>query len=306
MKLASGHRAIFAYLLATWTFSGLFYFLIIRSAGTNAAGGAYVSGLMWCPALGALAACKYLRRPVASLGWDWGETRYQVISYLIPLAYSFLVYSIAWSTRLADWNPQQTADAFSRFFGLGPVSQPLGVALYFLMVATIGVVQNCATTLGEEIGWRGFLVPELAKRFSFTATSILSGLIWAVWHMPIIIFGGFNVGTGWYGVVVVSLNMIVLCFVLTWLRLKSGSLWTAVILHASSNHFIQHFFDPMTTYTGRARYILGEFGIGFTMVVAVFAGYFWMRRKEVAQPEHDPGAGLAEAASGFNSTAASR
>src|SRR5690242_9284364 len=218
---------------------------------------------MWCPALGALVACKYLRRPVASLGWQWGQTRYQIISYLIPLAYSVLAYSAAWSIGLASWNPQQTADVFSRFFGVGPVSQPAGVALYFLMVATIGVVQNCATTLGEEIGWRGFLVPELAKRFSFTATAVLSGLIWALWHMPIIIFGGFNVGTGWYGVVVVSLNMIVLCFVLTWLRLKSGSLWTAVILHASSNHFIQHFFDPMTVYTGRARYIVGEFGIEF-------------------------------------------
>jgi membrane protease YdiL (CAAX protease family) len=284
MKLAGGLRAIWVYLLATWTLSGLFYFLIIKSVGTNAASGAYVSGLMWCPALGALITCKYLSRPVASLGWQWGQTRYQAMSYLIPLGYSALGYSIAWSTGLAGWNGQQTADAFSRFFGVGPVSQPVGVALYFLMVATIGVIQNCATTLGEEIGWRGFLVPELAKRFSFTATSVLSGAIWALWHMPIMIFGGFNVGTGWYGLVVVSLNMIVLCFVMTWLRLKSGSLWTAVILHAASNHFIQHFFDPMTAYTGRARYIVGEFGIEFTIVAAVFAAYFWTRRAEVAQP----------------------
>ena len=112
-------------------------------------------------------------------------------------------------------------------------------------------------------------MPELAKRFSFTATAILSGVIWALWHVPIIVFAGYNMGTGWYGLAVVSANMISLCFVLTWLRLKSGSLWTGVILHASNNHFIQQFFDPMTAYTGRAKYILGEFGIGFTLVVAV-------------------------------------
>jgi uncharacterized protein len=164
--------------------------------------------------------------------------------------------------------------------------RPLGIALYFLVVATTGVIQNCATTLGEEIGWRGFLVPELAKRFSFTATTVLAGAIWALWHVPIIVFGGYSQGTPvWYGLAVVSANMIGLSFVLTWLRLKSGSLWTDVILHASSNHFIQQFFDPMTADTGRTKYLIGEFGIGFTLVVAVLAAYFWMRRAEVAQPQ---------------------
>jgi uncharacterized protein len=284
MNLAADRRAIPVYLLFTWAASSLFYFLIIRSAGTNAADGAFVTGLMWCPAVGALLACKYLGRPISSLGWKWGQTRYQVISYMIPLGYATVTYSIVWLIGLAALNPAQSADAYSRFFGLGHVSRPLGIALHFLMVATVGVIQNCATTLGEEIGWRGFLVPELAKRFSFTATAVLSGVIWALWHVPIIVFAGYNVGTGWYGLAVVSANMIVLCFVLTWLRLKSGSLWTGVILHASNNHFIQQFFDPMTASTGRTKYILGEFGIGFTLVVAVLAAYFWIRRAEVAQP----------------------
>lgn len=284
MGLAPARRAIPVYLIITWTFSSLFYFLITRSVGTRAANGAYTSALMWCPAIGALLTCKYLRRPISSLGWQWGATRYQVLSYLIPLGYSTFTYSIAWMTGLAAVNPVQTADAFSRFFGLGGLSRPLGIALFFLMVATIGVIQNCATTLGEEIGWRGFLVPELAKRFSFTATAVLSGVIWALWHVPIIVFAGYNAGTGWYGLAVVSANMIGLCFVLTWLRLKSGSLWTGVILHASSNHFIQQFFDPMTAYTGRTKYILGEFGIGFTVVVAALAAYFWTRRAEVPAP----------------------
>jgi membrane protease YdiL (CAAX protease family) len=284
MDPAVDRRAIPVYLLVTWTVSSLFYFLIIKSAGTNAANGAYTSGLMWCPAVGALLTCTFLSRSIASMGWRWGQTRYQVISYLIPVGYSTFTYSVAWLTGIAALKIE-SAEAYSRFFGLGALPRPLGIGLYFLVVATIGVIQNCATTLGEEIGWRGFLVPELAKRFSFTATAVLSGVIWALWHVPIIVFAGYNVGTGWYGLAVVSANMIGLCFVLTWLRLKSGSLWTGVILHASSNHIIQQFFDPMTAYTGRTKYILGEFGIGFTLVVAVLAVYFWMRRAEVAQPQ---------------------
>jgi membrane protease YdiL (CAAX protease family) len=279
----AARRAIPVYLLFTWALSSLFYFLIIKSAGTNAADGAYTSGLMWCPAVGALLTCRYLGRPIATLGWQWGQTRYQVISYLIPLGYAIVTYSIAWLTGIAGINPAQSAAAYSRFFGLGPLSRPVGVVLHLLVVGTIGVIQNCATTLGEEIGWRGFLVPELAKRFSFTATAVLSGVIWALWHVPIIVFAGYNAGTGWYGMAVVSANMILFCFVLTWLRLKSGSLWTAVILHASNNHFIQHFFDPMTAYKGVAKYVLGEFGIGFTLIVALLAAYFWKRRAEVAR-----------------------
>ena len=283
MNLADDRRAIPWYLLFTWIASSFCYFLIIKSAGTKAGGGAYVQMLMWCPAAGALLTCKRLGRPVASLGWKWGQTRYQVISYLIPLAYSTITYSIAWLTGIAAVNPLQTAAGFSDTYGLGPISRGTGIALHFFVVATVGVITNCATTLGEEIGWRGFLVPELARRYSFTATSVLSGAIWAAWHVPIIVFAGYNAGTGWFGLTVVSANMIGLCFVLTWLRLKSGSLWTAVILHAASNHFIQHFFDPMTTYTGNAKYILGEFGIGFTLVVALLAAYFWSRRAEVEQ-----------------------
>jgi hypothetical protein len=42
------------YLLVTWTVNSLFYFLIIKSAGANAASGAYTTRLMWCPAIGAL------------------------------------------------------------------------------------------------------------------------------------------------------------------------------------------------------------------------------------------------------------
>jgi hypothetical protein len=54
MNPATGRRAIPVYLLVTWTVSSLFYCLIIKSAGTNAADGAYTRGLMWCPAIGAL------------------------------------------------------------------------------------------------------------------------------------------------------------------------------------------------------------------------------------------------------------
>ena len=73
-------------------------------------------------------------------------------------------------------------------------------------------------------------------------------------------------------------------FVFAWMRLKSGSLWTGVLLHASHNLFIQDFFDRITTDTGKTKYVIGEFGAGLAIVCIFFAAYFWTRRGEVTGP----------------------
>jgi hypothetical protein len=80
---------------------------------------------------------------------------------------------------------KQFYESFSKDFGLGPMNPWANISLYFVFTATITVVRDCATVVGEEIGWRGFLVLELAKRHSFAATAIISGFIWAMWHYPI-------------------------------------------------------------------------------------------------------------------------
>lgn len=74
-------------------------------------------------------------------------------------------------------------------------------------------------------------------------------------------------------------------FVFAWLRLKSGSLWTGMLLHASHNLFIQGFFDPITTDTGRTKYIIGEFGAALPLVCIAFGFYFWTKRGELPQKE---------------------
>src|SRR5262249_10591545 len=148
--------------------------------------------------------------------------------------------------------------------------------------ATTGVVADCATTMGEEIGWRGFLVPELAKRYSFAGTAVISGVVWALWHFPILLFADYHPPTPtWYYLTCIMLTIPAISFVLTWMRLRSGSLWTGVILHASHNTFIQQFFQPLTIDNTRTRYVAGEFGAALFVVALLLAAYFWMRRGEL-------------------------
>jgi membrane protease YdiL (CAAX protease family) len=275
-------RPIPIYLLLTLLFSSVFWFLIIKSGHLGSGGGAYVASLMWCPASAALLTCVILRRGVRGLGWKWGDSRYQAMSYLIPLGYATVAYLAVWITGLGGFYNEKFVNAVGARFGLGPLSPSVAIALYFFFSATTGVVRGCASALGEEIGWRGFLVPELAKRTGFTATALISGCIWSLWHYPILIFADYNAGTpAWYGLTCFTVMVIGLGFIFAWLRLKSGSLWTAVLLHGSHNLFVQAFFDPITADTGRTKYIIGEFGAALPITVALVAVYFWKRRREI-------------------------
>jgi uncharacterized protein len=60
------------------------------------------------------------------------------------------------------------------------------------VVITPGLLGGIFLALGEEIGWRGLLVPQLARLTTFTKTALLSGGIQAVWHWPFVLFAGFS------------------------------------------------------------------------------------------------------------------
>lgn len=73
-------------------------------------------------------------------------------------------------------------------------------------------------------------------------------------------------------------------FAYAWLRLKSGSLWPVVLLHASHNLFIQAIFTPLTGTTRLTPYVIGEFGLGLALVVLPVAYLFWRKRAALPTP----------------------
>ena len=69
-----GSRAqVATYLLLVFAFSSVFYFLVLRAHTLGAGGGLYVVGIMWCPALAAMATLKLNGRPLPELGWKWPQ-----------------------------------------------------------------------------------------------------------------------------------------------------------------------------------------------------------------------------------------
>ena len=243
--------------------------------------GLMIPAIMWCPALAALVSCRLLGRDFRSLAWRWPAGRYVAAGYFVPLAYAGIAYAAVWAFRLGGWN-SEFVSLVSQRFGLGGLPAGGALALYIFFSATAGMIRGMATALGEEIGWRGFLVPELAKQMPFTKLSLLSGIIWALWHSPLLLFADYNAGTNkWYALACFAVMVISISFVFAWLRLKSGSLWTAALLHASHNLFIQQVFDNLMRDTGKTLWYTTEFGAALAVVTIGFAIYFWMRRGEV-------------------------
>ncbi len=100
---------------------------------------------------------------------------------------------------------------------------------------TIGLAINMIFTFGEEFGWRGYLLPRLAPLGGVWA-AILSGIVWGVWHAPLIIVSGYNFrGHPWLGVGGMVLFCVPLGIVFAWLRFRSGSVWPSTLAHAAVN-----------------------------------------------------------------------
>ena len=112
---------------------------------------------------------------------------------------------------------------------------PIGVlvAAQFVNVL-IGAVVNLLPALGEELGWRGWLLPRLL-RFGVVPAILLSGVIWGLWHAPLILLGYNYPGAGWLGIVMMIGMCTVVGAIFGWLRIRSNSVWPAALAHGAFN-----------------------------------------------------------------------
>jgi membrane protease YdiL (CAAX protease family) len=266
MLTRPGLKKVVVFVLLTFALSAGPLAVIISAGSMKAAGTIWVVLVMWSPGVAAVITQFVFHRSLRGLGWGWGKTRYQALGYLLPLAYTSATYALVWLSGLGGLR--------DRF--------PTGTGRFLLIVA-VGPIFNMIATVGEEIGWRGLMVPELARLKGYTAASLVSGLTWAVWHYPGILFADYNnpATPRWYSLVCFTIMIVGISFALSWVRLKSGSLWTAAIFHGSHNCYVQAVYDPLTVNSGITPYIIGEFGAALAVAGLIVAFIFWRKRAAV-------------------------
>lgn len=182
-------------------------------------------------------------RLVASLKWHPSGSRQRLMILAAWLISGFL--TLAGCALFFMVHP----DLFDPDFG--GFRQSLGAAgagadipklfgIQLLVSIGIGPLANAVFALGEEAGWRGYLTPLLMKSYGKRNGLLLSGLIWSIWHWPLIIFGGYQYGTGypfapWTGLLINTIFMIAFGIILTWLYEASGSILASALAHGGLN-----------------------------------------------------------------------
>jgi uncharacterized protein len=185
---------------------------------------------------------------------------------------------------------QELIDAQLSATGAGPIPIPIGalVALQCVSIVLGGLI-NTIPALGEELGWRGWLLPRLMPLGTVPAL-LISGVIWGVWHAPLVLLGYNYPGVpGWLGVLAMCGMCVVVGGIFGWLRIASGSVWPAALAHGTFNAAAGMsllFSTAGVTTDATQATILGWSGwiVPFLVVSALIATGQFRRRNQPAVP----------------------
>jgi len=256
---------IIVFLVLTGIFSTLAYIPIIQAGTINGEQSKLAGLLMLAPGLAAVITYLVFEHSLRPIGWKPGKIQYLILGLVIPIIYCLIGYGLVWLTGRGKYNGQL----------------PLNFPIFLVTM----LVNGTLSAVLEEVAWRGFLVPKLMKLTSFTKTALLTGLIWAVWHYPLIIFSNVRLGNTPlpYSLVCFTIFAVGLSFATAWLRMKSGSVWTAALLHGSHNAFMLHVFNTLTTDSGGTWLLLGEYGAVTAALGLLLGILFWSQRTRLPE-----------------------
>jgi membrane protease YdiL (CAAX protease family) len=251
-------KSVIEFLIIVSVLSCIVDFIWIRGGEAATARGISVL-LMWCPAIAAFIVRFRHYRKEKLLGWNKCKISYILLAIAVPAVYLSVSYIIYWMINKGSFTgvlkfPEVAASK-------GADNTASRSVLVYMITWLAMIVSSIIAAAGEEIGWRGFLFPQLAKIWNFKTAVIISGLIWAVWHMPIMLAGLYNSGTTvWYQLPMFVIDIMCFTVIISLLRAKSNSVWPAILIHAFHNNIDQALLGPMTVGANKA-YFVGETGV---------------------------------------------
>lgn len=248
---------------------------------------------MWLPALASFLVCRFVtgepwpsrvglrirRRASPGTAPAWGTVlRYAGAGVGVLAAFSLVVAvadaALGLRTDLSlDGYVARTLAALPAGTTVPAVVIKAGLVLNLLLGV---LLLNPIAALGEEIGWRGWLFPALLPLGRVPAV-VLTGLIWGLWHAPIMLLGyNYPQLPGWVAMLVFVLPCILLSAVLGWLRTASGSVLPCAYGHGAFNAFGGVVIAALPAAGENANAaVYGLFGAVGLVIAAAAIGITW-------------------------------
>ncbi|HZF58901.1 MAG TPA: type II CAAX endopeptidase family protein [Rubrobacter sp.] len=264
-------RGLAIYLAAVVLITGIFDVVMIVTLNPL-----WIAPRMFAPAAASVVARLVLREGFADVSFRLGGRptwRYIGLALVFPIIIALVAYGTAWGTGLARFDPRPSAGVGAQLAS-DVTSSPLLVFVVMLALSLfLWIIPQTIFAAGEEIGWRGYMLTRLIDS-GVPRPILVSGVIWGLWHMPIVFNPGNVSSLGPTLSAVALMGTVVLSgYVYARMRLETGSVWPAIVLHGAWNSVFQTAFVPATMGAGAAWWV-GESGVLTLIALAVAAIIF--------------------------------
>ena len=210
---------------------------------------------LWIPGIAGILAARYSKTRL--LGTKRPQIRFLALAMIAPIGVCGIILGALWLSG------SETLQIDLREIGVGSIS-----------LLALGFLFSVLGALGEEIGWRGFLAPLLARHLGFTVLVWCSWLPWFLFYLWLFFLAGsysqpaFGLQVLTIGTLLFGLNVL-----LVWLRVRTGGLWPPVVFHAVHNFLV---FNPVVLSQSHQPWLTGELGLGIACgYLAICIGSLW-------------------------------
>jgi len=273
-------RAVITCVAATYVLSWAWLAFSMSRGGFLSLQGIGPLIFMLVPGLCSLLCRLVFREGFRDIGWRWRNWKATLAAVWGPLIVGISVYIILWSTGLAPLGHGNWGISF----GGSPSHMHAGYVPLYVYVIQLAIMTPIVSpfSLGEELGWRGYLLERLVKA-GIRRPVFTLGLIWAVWHLPLLVTGQYcksshlAITTILFVLMILGSNSVI-CR----LRLLSGSIWVPVLMHSVHNVVFQYILQPVTTKNQWHTMLGGDCGALTAVAYGVLAWLMWRkpRRKD--------------------------
>ena len=243
-----------------------------------------ISMLLMCiPLVSAIFVSGKFYKKQNTIGFNRCNFVYIILAVLIPLIYLILSYGLFWLFVKGSYigNLSGLIGYAANYSGK---KIPDSIAIIISLVITFPIC--VITALGEEVGWRELMYPIMQRIWGWKKAIVLSGCIWAVWHLPLVITGLYLPDTVMiYRIPAFVIEVFALTVIITWIRMKSNSVWRAILFHAVHNYLDQVILQSLTRNTNSA-YFVGETGIiTIFFTILLTRQYIFKLKRHIVLPD---------------------